>query len=107
MGTSMGGWEDHGPPWEESPAERVEHFSWDDAKAANNLEKHGVSFDEALTCWDQEADLEQRGNIVGGEPRWVRFGWSTAGRRLLVIYSRPKPGEIRIITARRSPRGRR
>ena len=32
-------------------------FQWDDAKAAGNLKKHGVSFDEAVSVFGDELAL--------------------------------------------------
>ncbi|MES2016406.1 MAG: BrnT family toxin [Pseudomonadota bacterium] len=37
------------------------HFEWDDRKAAANLRKHGVSFDEAKSAFaDERAKLMPR-----------------------------------------------
>jgi len=74
------------------------------AKAEANLAK-GVTFEEAATCWDRDADLERPANRVGGEPRWIRYGWSCQGRRLAVLFTRTREGAVRIISARVSPRG--
>ncbi len=87
-------------------------FRWDTRKAAGNLEKHGVSFEEAATVFgDPEAleweDLEHSHH----ENRFKRMGISLGGRVIILVYSyrRTKDGKetIRIITARRaSPKER-
>ncbi|HEY6463737.1 MAG TPA: BrnT family toxin [Polyangiaceae bacterium] len=47
-------------------------FEWDDAKAAANLTKHGVSFEEAATVFADDSALfledlvhEERFNVIG------------------------------------------
>lgn len=82
----------------QSPSE-VEFDDWDGDKAATNEEKHGVSFDEAMTCWLSEPETERRGYPVAGEERFVRIGWSTEGRKLMVVYCL-RNGLVRIISAR-------
>jgi uncharacterized DUF497 family protein len=87
-------------------------FAWDSRKAARNLEKHGVSFEEAATVFaDPDAleweDLEHSAR----ENRFKRLGISIEGRILILVYSyrRLMDGKetIRIITARRaSPKER-
>jgi uncharacterized DUF497 family protein len=82
-------------------------FAWDARKAARNLEKHGVSFEEAATVFaDPEAleweDLEHSGS----ENRFKRLGISMKGRIVILVYSYRslKDGKetLRIITARRA-----
>ena len=82
-------------------------FAWDAGKAARNLTKHGVSFEEAATVFaDPEAleweDLEHSHD----ENRFKRLGISAQGRTLILVYSywRTKDGKeiLRIITARRA-----
>ena len=34
------------------------HFEWNPAKAKANLDKHGVSFEEAITVFYDEAAIE-------------------------------------------------
>jgi uncharacterized DUF497 family protein len=83
-------------------------FEWDPKKAAANLVKHGVSFDEATTVFADPAALD--GPDVGhsvAEQRFLRVGRSVLGRMLVVAYTQRKGshGEaIRIISARRASR---
>ena len=34
------------------------HFEWDPDKAKTNLDKHGISFEEAMTVFYDEAAIE-------------------------------------------------
>lgn len=82
-------------------------FEWNTLKAAGNLRKHGVSFDEAASVFfdplsatgsDPDHSLEER--------RFVTFGMSSSGR-LLVVAHTEQDGAIRIITAREATRAER
>ncbi len=75
-------------------------FEWDAAKAAENLAKHGVSFEEAATVFRDTLSM------TGSDPdhsideeRFVIFGVS-ANDRLLVIAHTEREDRIRIISAR-------
>ena len=59
-------------------------FEWDQAKAGSNLEKHGVSFDEAASAFSDSLSLtiQDPGSsegecryIVLGRVRWVASLW--------------------------------
>lgn len=75
-------------------------FTWDPAKAATNLSKHGVSFEDASTVFRNplakvlpdptHSEQEQRSLIVGH---------SAGGRLLLVVFTEMEE-RIRIISAR-------
>lgn len=75
-------------------------FEWDLAKAAENLAKHGVSFQEASTVFRDP--LSQTGDDPDhsfGEERFVTFGVSSNGR-LLVVAHTEHGDTIRLISAR-------
>ena len=73
---------------------------WDVRKAAGNLKKHNVSFDEASTVFaDNLAVTGADPDHSIGETRWVTFGQSTR-RRLLVVAHTDEADIIRIISAR-------
>jgi uncharacterized DUF497 family protein len=58
----------------------VEGFEWDDVKAAENLDKHGVSFEEAATVWDDPLARELPDEAHSwDEDRWHLIGWSAGG----------------------------
>jgi uncharacterized DUF497 family protein len=82
-------------------------FEWNALKAAANLRRHGVSFDEASTVFfdplsatgdDPDHSLDER--------RFVTFGMSSSGR-LLVVAHAEHDDAIRIITARLATRAER
>ena len=79
-------------------------FEWDPNKAARNVEKHHVSFDEAATVFDDPAfitviDEEHSAD----EDRYITIGRSQRGRLLLVAHT-DHEGRIRIISARKATR---
>ncbi|MBL8874999.1 MAG: BrnT family toxin [Phycisphaerae bacterium] len=79
-------------------------FDWDDAKAASNLRKHGVSFGEAQTVFaDPQAITLYDEEHSQSEDRYVTLGISTAGR-LLVVAHTDDGDSIRIISARKATR---
>lgn len=83
-------------------------FTWDPAKSANNIEKHGITFEEAATTWLDAASIEWFDEAHStGEDRWLRIGSSLRGA-LLVVWStertRSRQSLIRIIGARRANR---
>ena len=77
-------------------------FEWDDQKAASNVLKHGVSFDEAvsvfgdamaLTFSDTEhAEVEERSRTYGVSSK----------ERLLVVIHTERRNCIRIVSARKA-----
>lgn len=83
------------------------HFEWDARKAASNLAKHGVSFDEAATVFgDPLAGTILDPRQFADEPRFVTIGLST-GQRLIVAAHADSDDTIRIISARRATRSER
>jgi uncharacterized DUF497 family protein len=59
-------------------------FEWDDIKAERNLRIHGVSFDEAITAFeDEHHHVFDDGS---GLDRFVLIGFSAAGRLLTVVH---------------------
>lgn len=75
-------------------------FDWDPRKAAENLAKHGVSFEEAATVFrDVLSATGADPDHSFDEERFVTFGISTAGRLLAVTHI-DRDDTIRIISAR-------
>lgn len=82
-------------------------FEWDEEKAASNLRKHGVSFEEASTVFADDLSLTgDNPDHSHGEHRLVTFGVSSVGR-LLVVSHTERAGHIRIISARPATRAER
>jgi len=82
-------------------------FAWDDNKAAINLIKHGVSFEEATTVFgDPLSDTYPDPDHSLEEQRFVIRGLSERGKILVVAHT--DDGEIaRIISAREATHGER
>jgi len=75
-------------------------FEADPAKAAQNLKKHKVSFEEAASVFgDSMAYTFPDPDHSVGEERWLTFGMSRMGRVLAIIYTERR-GTIRLISAR-------
>jgi uncharacterized DUF497 family protein len=81
-------------------------FEWDARKAAANLKKHRVSFDEAETAFlDEEALVIEDPDHSEVEDRFILLGLSAALRVLFVCHCVRESGSlIRIISARRANR---
>ena len=77
-------------------------FTWDPDKARRNLEKHGVSFEEASTVFgDSLAGTIPDEDHSVGEFRAVTIGYSKQSRLLVVVHVEQESGlEVRIISAR-------
>lgn len=75
-------------------------FEWDPKKSKLNLEKHGVSFEEAVTVFYDplSATFDDPDHSVG-EYRDITIGLSSRDR-LLVIAHAARGENIRIISAR-------
>ena len=75
-------------------------FRWDPGKGAENLAKHGLSFEEAATVFrDALSATGSDPDHSFDEERFVTFGISTGGR-LLAIAHTDHDDTIRIISAR-------
>jgi uncharacterized DUF497 family protein len=79
-------------------------IEWDADKAASNLRKHGVSFEEAATALLDPMALAQEDSSAAGEARWVLLGMSAQPRLLTVVYTLRSHDRIRLISARRATR---
>ena len=83
-------------------------FEWDIAKAVSNLEKHGVSFAEAMTVFADPLEVTiPDPDHSESELRFLSMGCSEPGRLLVVAYTE-REGRVRLISAREAvPRERR
>jgi len=81
-------------------------FEWDDRKSAQNIRKHGVSFEEARTVFfDEQALLIADPDHSEQEERFILLGLSSALRTLVVCHCyRRDEDVIRLISARRADR---
>jgi uncharacterized DUF497 family protein len=76
-------------------------FEWDTTKAAKNLSKHQVSFDEAETVFDDPLYIDfYDPDHSEAEERYLIVGRSNQGKILIVSYTE-REDSIRIISARK------
>jgi uncharacterized DUF497 family protein len=79
-------------------------FEWDPAKAAANVEKHGVAFEQAITVFqDPLAKIHSDPDHSETEQREILVGHSAQNRLLLVSFT-DRQGRIRVISAREATR---
>ena len=76
-------------------------FEWDKIKSKANLQKHGISFEEAKSVFynplskifdDEFHSLTEKREII--------IGYSDQGKLIIVIFTERKQNMIRIISAR-------
>ena len=83
-------------------------FEWDARKAKANLRKHGVSFEEARSVFnDRDGKLEFDHYHSEFEDRFLLLGVSNKDRVLLVSHCYRSDEVVRIISARKAPPDRR
>lgn len=79
-------------------------FARNDYKAAANFRKHGVSFDEAESVFDDPlAIIVEDRQHSEQEPREVIVGHSETGRLLFVCFVE-RMGAVRLVSARQVTR---
>ncbi|MFN7730202.1 MAG: BrnT family toxin [Bdellovibrio sp.] len=79
-------------------------FKWDSKKAKANLEKHGVSFEEASTVfYDPFAKLGHDPDHSEQEDRYILIGHSQKNNLLFVVHVyKESESTIRVISARKA-----
>lgn len=79
------------------------YFDWDDEKTEINRTKHGVSFAEAATAFQDPNALEQFDAVHSDdEERWILVGMSARRRVLIVVFVERVDDCLRIISARKA-----
>jgi uncharacterized DUF497 family protein len=79
-------------------------FEWDDAKAALNLRKHGIAFEDAAYVFLDPGRIDMVDDRDDyGEDRWLSIGWVSLVLLVVAHTERGVHGEvIRIISARKA-----
>ena len=77
-------------------------FEWDPRKAAANRRKHGVSFEEAATCFDDPHGSYFRNEAPSYEERLILIAYSQKQRLLFVVHAEVGKESIRIVSARKA-----
>ncbi len=75
-------------------------FEWDPRKAAANVRKHGVSFEEAKSAFDDELGAYYPDALH--PDRFILIGYSRRRRLLYVVHAEVAVDFIRIISARKA-----
>lgn len=82
------------------------HFEWDPQKAVQNIRKHGVSFEQAATVFnDSMAVTIHDEEHSEKEERWITLGLTSAGVLTVVHTFRDintSEALVRIISARKA-----
>ncbi len=77
-------------------------FEWDPDKARTNQSKHGVSFDEASTVFQDALSVTITDPLHSlNEERFVLIGHSCRGRLLVVVHTY-RGNRLRLISARQA-----
>lgn len=83
-------------------------LEWDPAKAAANLAKHGVAFEDAALVFDDPLHRSRQDRHENGEERWQTLGLVAGVLLLLVAHTAGEDEDggdvIRIISARKATR---
>lgn len=81
-------------------------FEWDESKAAGNLKKHKVSFEEAKTVFSDPFSITiDDPEHSADELRFIDIGSSANGTILVVSYTERR--KIRLISARKASKAER
>lgn len=79
-------------------------FEWDETKAASNVSKHGVPFEDAVSVFGDPLALTfPDPDHSVGEKRMLTFGVSREDRLLVVVHTE-RGRTVRIISARKATR---
>ena len=79
-------------------------FEWEASKATSNVQKHGITFEEARTVFfDERARLINDPDHSESEDRFILLGFSSSLRVIVVCHCYRSEGNvIRIISARKA-----
>ena len=77
-------------------------FEWDATKAKQNRAKHGVSFTEARTCFDDPRGCYLRNDAPSYEDRLILIARSARSRLLFVVHAEVGRDAIRLVSARKA-----
>jgi uncharacterized DUF497 family protein len=85
-------------------------FEWNEAKASKNIQKHGISFEEASSVFYDDFAIQfyDKNHSVLEEDRFLLLGMSNNTRLLMVCHCEKQSGNIlRIISARKATKNER
>ncbi len=82
-------------------------FTWNHDKAEANNKKHGISFELAVTIFNDPFHLSVLDRKKGKEERWVSIGLAADKQTLVVVHLYRELGTkefVKIISARKATR---
>ncbi len=77
-------------------------MTWDEAKRAENLRKHGIDFVNAETLFEGPTVTLEDDRFAYGEQRFVTFG--TLKGQIVAVVHTEQDEEIRVISMRKATR---
>jgi uncharacterized DUF497 family protein len=77
-------------------------ITWDPKKAAANKRKHGVTFQEAASCFDDPNGCYFHNEAPSYEDRLILIALSAKPRLLFVVHAEVGRDAVRIVSARRA-----
>jgi hypothetical protein len=80
-------------------------FEWDPAKAASNKRKHGITFEEAASCFEDPHAWFYPDRVRAD--RFVLIGVSNRQRLVFTVHAELDGDRVRIISARVATKGER
>lgn len=80
-------------------------FEWDPKKAAANLKKHRVSFEEASSVFIDPLAIIDHDQVMAS--RESILGRSLRQRELYVVFVETRPDRVRLVSARRATKAER
>ena len=78
-------------------------YEWNPDKAVTNLQKHGISFADAVAVFSDAFALTAADDFAD-EERFVTLGMDAFGRLLVVVFTWRGEQRIRMISARKATR---
>ncbi len=79
-------------------------YEWDEAKAADNFVKHGISFTAAARALEDPWKIENRDDRFDYEEERIQSLCMDQGRMLFVVTVMPDENVCRVISARKATR---
>ncbi len=81
-------------------------FEWDEAKRHQNIQKHGIDFEDVKAAFNELMLTRVDDRQDYGEDRWIGVG-TIHGIPIVIAYSEPNEETIRIISARKATKNER
>jgi hypothetical protein len=76
-------------------------FEWDNEKNQFNIEKHKLSFDNAIQLFENPLLINEDSRFNYKEKRYIGYGY-ISNRLMCVVYTERNPNIIRIISFRKA-----